>query len=483
MSKDNNCPLVITHAEVENFERCSIARFDLAPVGVTKMKGRNKQGKSSVGNALRRLLAGAMQPDYDAAMKVIEPIKAGEKMARVAVRIGRQEDGTPVLDAELRITRKTTALYVFPLNAEGQRGMPMAEPVSVMARLSGVLGFLDPYDFVRMKDKAQVDAFLKVVRFPDVSAELDALGIVPKDGQALPDVLEDARAETFEYRTQVNRDLKKLEAARGEVHLPLGWKTMTPVDVQALLAKQDELQARKSEAVTARQNAGFAERTQKAAADAVATAEQVVAEAEAALEAAQKKHQQAVTAATKAREAAEAIVDPDDELEAVRAELQKAETTNDTCRQAAAALKQDEQIATTQAETGKLTARIEAIEGLKRQVLEQSTSPLPGLAYDRERGVIFNDQPICQAGDSEKVLIGAAIAHAQGSRLHFTRVPGSLYESMDDETAEKFNTQLIEWGMPALCEVVLRSSDKTGGLIIEDGVLNPDSTEETEKGA
>jgi hypothetical protein len=476
MAKEETGPLVITHAEVENFERCSIAKFDLAPRGVTLLKGRNKQGKSSVVNGIKRLLGGAMQPDYDAAMKVIEPIKAGEKSARVAVKIGRQEDGTPVLDAELRITRKTTSLYVFPLSSDGQRGIPLAEPASVLAQLFGALGVLDPYDFVRMPEKKQIAAFLTLVEFPDVSDELAKLEISVAEGQALPDALEDERARAFEYRTQVNRDLKRMEAARSEVHLPLGWKTMTTVDVNALLTKQDELQARKSEAVTARQNAGFAERTQKTATEAVARAERVLAEAQAALKAAQENHRKATAAATKAREAAEAIVDPDEELEALRTELQQAETTNATCRQATAALKQDEQIAATKAEADKLTARIEDIEGLKRQVLEQSKSPLPGLAYDRERGVTFNDQPLCQASDSEKVLIGAAIAHAQGSRLRWTRVPGSLYESMDDPTAEKFNAQLIEWGMPALCEVVLRSGD-TGGLIIEDGVLDPDSTD------
>jgi len=476
MMKDDG-PLVITYAEVENYKRCSIARFRLARRGVTQIRGPNKSGKSSVLDGIKRLLGGAMQPDYDTAMRVIEPIKAGEKAARVAVKIGRQEDGTPVLDAELRITRKTTSLYVFPLSSDGQRGFPLAEPASVLAQLFGVLGVCDPYDFVRMKDKAQIDAFLKVVRFPDVSAELAKLEIAVAEGQALPDALEDERVRAFEYRTQVNRDLKRMEAARSEVHLPLGWKTLTPVDVQALLAKQDELQGRKSEAVTARQNAGFAERTQKTAADAVATANRVLAEAQAALEAAQKKHQQAITAATSAREAAEAIVDPDEELEAVRTELQQAETTNDTCRQAAAAVKQDEQITTTQAETDKLTARIEAIEGLKRQVLEQSTSPLPGLAYDRERGVTFNDQPLCQASDMEKLFVGAAIQAAQDPRLRWMRVPGALYMAMDDEAEVSFDEFCRTHNLQALCEVVQRVGQAPGGLIIEDGVLDPDSTD------
>ena len=161
----------------------------------------------------------------------------------------------------------------------------------------------------------------------------------------------------------------------------------------------------------------------------------------------------------------------------MRTELQQAETTNDTCRQAAAAVKQDEQITTTQAETDKLTARIEAIEGLKRQVLEQSTSPLPGLAYDRERGVTFNDQPLCQASDMEKLFVGAAIQAAQDPRLRWMRVPGALYMAMDDEAEVQFDEFCRTHNLQALCEVVQRVGQAPGGLIIEDGVLDPDSTD------
>jgi hypothetical protein len=468
--------LVITKAAVENYERCSIARFSLAPSGVTKLKGRNKAGKSSIGNALRDLLAGAMAPDYDKAMAVIEPVKTGEKAARVAVTIGNAGDGRAVLDAELRLTRKGRSLYVFPVNDEGKRGIPLGEPASVLARLFGVLGVLDPYDFVRMTDKKQVAAFLELVQFPDVAADLAELEIKLAEGQALPDALADERERAFSYRTEINRDLKRMEAARGEIRLPQGWRTMEPVDVAALLDEQDKLQARKAAAIAARQDADFAERTQNTTAEAVLKAERLLAEAQKSLKSAQENNKRASAAAEAARKTATSAVSPDAELEATRAKLDQAETINSQCREIAKAKQQDEQIAATKTQADELTDRIDSIDALKGRVLEQAVSPLPGLAYDRERGVTYNDQPLAQASDSEKVLIGAAIAHAQNPRLRWIRVPGSLYETMDDDTAAAFDAQLREWGMQALCEVVQRGTDK-GGLVIVDGVLEADEEE------
>jgi hypothetical protein len=468
--------LVITKAAVENYERCSIARFSLAPSGVTKLKGRNKAGKSSVGNALRDLLAGAMQPDYDKAMAVVEPVKTGEKSARVAVTIGNAGDGRPVLDAELRLTRKGRSLYVFPVNDEGKRGIPLGEPASVLARLFGVLGVLDPYDFVRMTDKKQVAAFLELVQFPDVSADLAELEIKLAQGQALPDALADERERAFSYRTEINRDLKRMEAARGEIRLPQGWRTMEPVDVNALLTEQDKLTQQLSQASALQSSASESEREQGRTAEAVARAERLLAEAQKGLKAAQENHKRASAAATEARKAADAAPTPVAEVDAVRAKLQQAETINSQCREIAKAKQQDEQIAATKTQADELTDRIDSIDALKGRVLEQAKSPLPGLAYDRERGVTYNDQPLAQASDSEKVLIGAAIAHAQNPRLRWIRVPGSLYETMDDDTAAAFDAQLREWGMQALCEVVQRGTDK-GGLVIVDGVLEAEDEE------
>jgi hypothetical protein len=470
-------PLVIMRAEVENYERCGIARFSMARAGVTKLKGRNKAGKSSVGNALRDLLAGAMAPDYDKAMAVLEPVKAGEKSAKVAVTIGNAKDGRPVLSAELRLTRKGRSLYVFPVNEEGKRGIPLGEPANVLARLFGALGVLDPYDFVRMPDKKQVAAFLELVEFPDVTADLDEMEIKLATGQALPDALEYERSRAFTYRTEVNRDLKHLEVARGEIRLPQGWRTMQPVDVNALLDRQGKLQSQRIAHGEALHAAEMAEREQSVTATSVVKAEKALADAQKALKVSQENHKRASAAAAETRKQADARKSPDAEIEQVNTELQQAETVNAVCRQIATAQQQDKQIATTQAQADELTARVEAIEALKRHVLEQAKSPLPGLAYDRERGVIYNDQPLVQASDSEKVLIGAAIAHAQNPRLRWIRVPGSLYESMDDDTAAAFDSQTREWGLQVLAEVVQRNGD-SGGLVIVDGVLEADVEEE-----
>jgi len=471
-SKD---PLAIIGIQVENFQRVELVRLHLQPTGLIVITGRNGQGKSSLLNAIADALGAKSK---DPVSQVTEPVREGTKASNTRLELAPVDRPGEV---EFIVTRKRTRAGGSYLKITNAKGAEFSRPQEMIDRLWGSIGAIDPLDFVRIKPAEQVTTLLKLVEYPDVTADLARLDIAPGEGENLLDALAAARKSTFEYRTQVNRDVDRLGKARGEMHLPQGHASMKPVDVAALLAGQKELLA----AQQARQaKFGEAERAEAASANAdklvidqsfrVTELEQKLAEARTLSTSYQLKTQSAMDNAAAIQFAAEALPDPAADLAKLGEELQQSETINSQCRLVERAREMDKQVATATSESTELTTKLQNIEALKEKVLAGSKSPITGLSYDPEAGcVTFQGRPLAQCAMSEKVKVGLAILLAQTPRLRFVRMPETMIDGLDEDNLKWLDIFLREHKLQVIAERVLRAGES--GLIIEEGKLDDDT--------
>jgi hypothetical protein len=90
--------------------------------------------------------------------------------------------------------------------------------------------------------------------------------------------------------------------------------------------------------------------------------------------------------------------------------------------------------------------------------------PVPGLSFN-ESELLYNDIPLSQASDGEKLMIGLGISMALNPKLRVLRIKdGSL---LDESNRQIIREQLKDKDYQLWFESV--SSDKSVGIFIEDG--------------
>jgi len=401
----------IIKLEATNFKR--LRAVEITPTGdLVVISGRNGQGKTSVLDAITAALGGT------STKALPRPIREGETNAEIVL----QTD-------ELTITRRFTPSG-STLTVVGADGLKIPKG---QARLDALLGrlSLDPLAFTQLDDKQQLKTLLDLVELPFDPAALDA-----------------ERAASYDQRTDVNRELKRLTAQADAYDLPEDGPT-EEVSVADLLRD-----LREAETATYQVNA---------ATNSVAQCRAQVANLTAQLETAQSALANAERNLTNAEAQAPTAV----ELEAARARIDNAEQTNRQARDYAAWKVTQQRIAETEAEAAALTAKLAAIDQTKRDGLAAAKFPggLP-LGFD-ETGVLLNGIPFKQASGAEQLRASLAMAIALNPALRVIRIAdGSLLDSeglaLVGDMAAKNDCQV--W-----IEVV---SDGDGdGIMIEDGAV------------
>ncbi len=465
MSKANSSQsgLAITRLEVRNYQRVRLARVKLSPTGLTVIKGKNGQGKTSLFNAIADALGVA---DRDPARRVVRPVQTGAAAAKVRLELAPQESP----DEPQFVVQKTITSKGEYLRVTDARGAAYSKPQQLLDALLGRLGAFNPLDFVRMRPDEQRQELLRLIEWPDITADLARLEIAVGDGQTPLDALDAAVNEAYEYRTQVNRDLRRSQQALDALHLPQGWRTMRQPDITGLLAERDRLSRQSREW----QEAQLA--VERASAAAHESRERVI-QLEAALLAARKRLESDEAQLEAAKNRLSGLSEPDaSELARIDAELAQAQTTSAVWAriEQARALEHDRAMA--EAESERLTGRIEAINRLKARLAAEAKAPIPGLAHDPTLGVTYNGQPLSQCSHSEQIRVGLALAYASNPKLRFVRCPETMLDGLDADNLRQLEDDLARYGFQLLAEQVLR--DESDGLIIEDGELDADNNKE-----
>lgn len=164
----------------------------------------------------------------------------------------------------------------------------------------------------------------------------------------------------------------------------------------------------------------------------------------------------------------DALVDPD--FDAIGIKIAEAEETNREIR-AAYALKGnrlvlESVIGSLGDDSDGLSHGIMELDAQKDEALQSAEFPVHGLTVD-ETGIRFNDLPLTQASQSERIKIGLAILKKKYPKASLIRIyDGSALDSANRMIIKEFAR---ENGLKVLMEVV----DETGsvGIVIKDGVV------------
>ncbi|MBM3314460.1 hypothetical protein FJY71_01265 [candidate division WOR-3 bacterium] len=459
---EDRTPLYVAETRVENFQRIELIEVTLSPTGLTEVTGQNRQGKSSFLNALVDALAGSVA-SADPAVRVRQPIRDGAKSSRVRLTLCRLNPDGTAGEPELIVERRRTLKGGNYLTVSAAEGGQHTRPQELLDSLLGHLGASNPLDFVRLKGRDQVDALLRLVEYPDVSADLKRLGVIPADGQDVLAAIAEAKQSAFTYRTEVNRNADRLRKAHGEIHLPAGWRTLKPVDVAGLLEMQTRLlaQQRSRQEVEMRLSDLLSR---------VEAAEQRVTRLEAELEQAREELNRGNDALLAASAERDRLTDPTAELAQVGQQLREAETINAACRNVERAAELDAQATGFEQESDGLTAKLTELDALKERILTGAKMPIDGLSYDPAEGVVlYQGRPLSDCSWSEKLRVGLAILFAENPRLRFVRLPENLIDALDAEGLAWLDAEARQRGFPVLAERVLREG--RGGLVIHEGRL------------
>lgn len=417
-----DAPLRVVELHAENFKR--IRAVDITPTGdLVVISGANGQGKSSVLDALWSAVANS-----SAAKTIPDPIRHGSDTAEVRVDLG-----------ELVVTRTWTRTgdgqaTTTRLKVESSTGARMRNAQTVLDTLMSRLT-LDPMVFLSMREADQVAELLRILDLPQDPAEIDR-----------------ARAEAFEQRTIVNRDVKRLAAQLdGMPDDP----TAPPAEVSAAEALAD--------LATARQ-AIDAYRAMEREADALSARLTAIAEQIAALEAERTRVEADHYALlTRLDEAEPGLAD----LDALTADLADLEQRNARARaQHRRAEVVAEHVAVV-ARSEDLSTRIACLDETKRTLLAEAAMPLDGLAFADDGGLTYQGVPLAQCAASERLRVAVAVAMAGQPRLRVIRVTdGSL---LDTASRDALADLARAYGAQVWIELV----DETGqvGVVIEDGTV------------
>lgn len=408
--------LRIHELHAENYKR--LVAVTINPTGnVVTIAGRNAQGKTSVLDAIWAALAGG-----EASRATQQPIREGQDTAVVRLDLG-----------DIIVTRRWTKDDAGTLTVESADGARYSSPQKLLDELLGKRAF-DPLAFIRQTAKEQVATLVSTVELPFDPADLER-----------------QRKGVYDQRTEVGRDVARLEAQLEAYPAPDPKLPTEESSASALLAEADA--ARESNATIDR------------AIDDLTASESVVERAHEALALAQEAVKLAESDLSDRRAALDLLPERIDVSE-IAERLDGLEELNRRIREQRNREAVAAELKDRKAERAQFTIRLEEIEKRKADALAAVEFPVPGLSFD-DTGVTLNGIPLSQASAAEQLRVSVALAMAANPKLRVLRIlDGSL---LDSESMAIIADLAAENDYQVWVEVV----DESGkvGVVIEDGTV------------
>jgi DNA repair exonuclease SbcCD ATPase subunit len=421
----------IVSLRAENVKRLKAVELKPDASGVFVVGGVNGAGKSSCLDAVEMALNGSRSIPS-------KPVRKGEDCARIVVELD-----------DLIVTRKFAADGKSQLVVESKDGARYSSGQGVLDKLVGNLSF-DPWGFARMKQADQQSVLREL-------AGIDTAKI------------DDARKDQYEYRRELNRQVKDLEGQlKGQAFYP-----DAPAEEVSVTAAMEELKAVQAvnkaydeaerAVVDLRSEVGNTAAYVKQTADTVASLEKQLAEA-------MKRHASAIEDANKADEAYAAACmnlstmerKPTEAIESV---IQNADDVNAKVRANRERKATLEKLQAIETKSNNCTAKIEAFDKQKTDLVENADYPIDGLGFDGEGEITYGGIPFEQCSAAEKLRVSIAIGMALNPKLRVILVrDGSL---MDDSTLAMVCEMAQTKGYQVWVERV--GDDDSCSVVIEDG--------------
>ncbi|GLU91308.1 AAA family ATPase [Agromyces sp. NBRC 114283] len=399
--------LQVLNLRAENYKR--LKAVDITPEGnVVFIGGRNAQGKTSVLDAIWAALAGG-----EASRATQQPIRDGQDTAVVRLDLG-----------DLIVTRRWTKDDSGTLTVEAPDGAKHSSPQKLLDQAIGARAF-DPLAFTRLPAREQLAALVATVDLP-----FD------------PDELERERKGVYDRRTEIGRDVTKLEGQLA------GYTQPDPSLPEAEESAADVLAERER----ARSNNEMYER-------AVAAEKRLMEE----INELEEQLREKMNNLALLQDAALQLDRPVD-LAPFDERLATLEQTNARVRAQQQRAAVAAELAERKQAHAQHTLKLQQIEQRKAAALAEVEFPVPGLSFN-DTGVTFNGIPFSQASAAEQLRVSVALAMAANPTLRVLRIlDGSL---LDSKSLELIAELAAEHDYQVWIEVV----DESGsvGFVIEDG--------------
>jgi prefoldin subunit 5 len=398
-------PLKIIEFHAENTKRLKAVtiRPD-AEQPVVVLTGKNRQGKTSVLDAIWFALGGKSSIPS-------QPIRAGEKEAVATIDLGE-------FIVERRITEKGTYLNVTTRDG--------FKATSAQTFLSERLGdrAQNPLEFMRLGPTDQVTALqgmvnlkLPVEEFEEISGlKIPAGGFKNMDPVT---VLDNAYKHLYEKRTDINKELKRLEGAIKTLSadIPPGKDNLQAVSATELFSVRKALEARKADNDKQRQAVARDEAKLIDMQQLLTDIHNERLDIQARLvklqeqwESLHEEYQQMEGELSASRIALDQLEDPD--FSDIDARIAAADETNRIANLLKSRLDSMAELDQVSSRSADLTSRLAGIKDLKGRLVAEAGLPVPGLGFSNGE-VTYNDIPLSQASGREQIEISCAVCMAR----------------------------------------------------------------------
>ena len=415
----------IVQLQAENFKK--LKAVEITPQGdIVVISGPNAAGKTSVMDAIWFALVGK-----DALKKNPDPVRHGEKSAKVSVDLG---------DYTVTRTWKDGKSQLKITNNDNNK-IRYGSPAGMLNEIVGKLSF-DPLAFANQSENDQVKTLLELVPLP---IDLYALN--------------DERKNTFEARTLVKRGITHLEgkvAGFPQINAP-----DEEINTAAVMIAMQDATTQISLNKDIRDTYSRKLSTQKEWSTRIKDLEIELLEK-------QDKLLNLECEIEQLKPQVETAIDPN--LDEFTLQLQDAEQINANVRSNQQRTKIVAELNVDIAHREELTKQLEEIDELKKRTLHEAKMPIDGLSFDSE-GVTYNNTLFKQCSSAEQLKVSLSIAMAMNPKLRVIRImDGSLLDSSNMTIIEemaKYN------GFQVWVELVNETGEV--GICIEDGEVAHDN--------
>jgi DNA repair exonuclease SbcCD ATPase subunit len=380
----------------ENFKRLVAIDVEIGD-GVTRITGKNGNGKTSFLDAIQAAIGGKdMVPSA--------PLRKGSKKGEVSVVIkGVMVDGN---ELDLTVTRRFHEGKDSDLTITTPEGIKVRSPQAVLDGLMAKIGF-DPLAFTRQKPKEQAAVLQKLAGLDFAKAD-------------------EIRAKCYAERTSVNRDLARARVVADSLPT-FDDAPNEEVSAADAIAAVDALRRKQKSWRDAR------EEVEEARGEVASLTEQLAAAKE------------NLDGLVKVMDGLDEVTDG--EIERASASLTEMEATNRKVRENAAKREAIEKAKQLEKQVVDLTTKIEKIDQGKAERIAAAKLPVEGLGFDDD-GVTFNGVPFGEASAAEQLRVSTAVAISLNPSLKLMLIrDGSLLDSdslaMLEQMAEEADAQVL----------------------------------------
>jgi len=435
----------------ENFMRVKFAEVNFDKEGnLIIVGGNNGQGKTSFLNSIEALLNGTKSLPS-------EPLRKGAENGRITAEL-KSEEGDPYDDLIVERTIGEDRKTSLKIKSKSKKGVKYSQ--SMLFEIIGALAF-DPLAFKNMEVKAQVEHLKKTfdIDFSD---------------------LEKQYAEAFDERTELNRELKTLEAQfNGREHFKDAPKEIVTIsqiseDLEAARKYNKENQDKLDALGSLNDDAEELAEQKVTMIENIKDLKKQLADLEEDLKEQEKSEKLTAQEIAKSNKIVKDLKDKD--LEVFHEKIKTAEGDNDKVRSNTIRDDLETDIKAKAVVADGLTDKLDGLKKEKKDRLAAIDFPVEGLGFNAN-GVTFKDLPFEQASGAEQLKISVSIAIAANPKL-------KVFLIRDGSLLDKENVKLIaEMAKDSNCQVLIEMVGEESGMTIvfEDGLIKEDSEKKVAK--